>query len=1441
MRTGRYSADVGEENHSSSRSSTIASHGMFRKLAAGVLAVATMFGGMALGSTTASAATSSRDSYTDTLGNADFEAARSKYGLTKDMKNGAILHAWMWSFNTIKNNMKAIAEAGYTSVQTEPMSAIKTNLANGKKFTENWYYVYQPTDTTIGNFVVGSEQDLKDMCAEAHKYGVRIIVDVVANHFTSDWNAIGSDWKDTSLFHSRNNCPGKNGDEINYGNRWQVTHCHLLGLWDINTENQTAANKMKDFLVQAVNDGVDGFRFDAAKHVELPDEFPQHSVYWETILKNGAQYQYGEVLQGDNGLNYTGYTNMFTQYSSDGGGATASDYGKTVRAAINSSSLNAGNLSSLRNGGAKDDQLVTWVESHDNYANGDKESTYLNDYQLRMGWAIIGSRAGGAPLYFNRPVGSGGNKPQFAEQSQLGDAGDNMWKDKAVVAVNHFRNKMNGNSEYLRNCQSQNSCLMIERYAKDGNADDDGVVIANMGGDVNLAGSDTKLDDGTYTDQVNGGTLTVSGGKITAGTAKGGAVSAFYDANAEVGTVETVTASPESKSFSTDTMTVTLRTRNASGATYTTSEGQSGSFKDGDTIEVGGSSKIGDSITVTVKAKGSTTGKELTNTYTYSKTATPVQNLASYYSTNKVGYGAKKTISVDGDVSDWDSSMIIAQGTANDDPRVYRPNSMYEVPIDLYTLYAAYDDNNVYLMWEMTNVQDVVAPNDNYPLSQGTLYETMNVPFFIAFSTGQSDTIGKSAQLTTGGTLWNSGITWQEKLNRVIAISTNGANGPWVYGGDSTGLNDTAIYGPKADAKTNTQASGIKMKWGKGILSKNVYGIDGAYGTNNGRVVGDMTNENAKWVDFNTKGHNSSTMDFHYEMSIPLSELGTDAATVAKSGLGVQLVATMGKSGMDSLPYDLTENDNADQDDSAGSQENNSFEKSDEDNFTVPFARIGAKDSGSTGGGSTTVPVSSVAISGSGVSNGALSLAKGKSVQLSASVSPSNATSKTVTWSSSDASVASVTGTGNVTAVKAGTATITATAGGKSSSVKVTVTDSGSQGGGSQGGGTTTSSNYLYVKKPAGWKSVYAYIYSGEGTSAASNATWPGEAMTSMTAADSCASAGTYRIKVPDLGTGTYRVIFSDNGSNSNRYPADMAPGLEFTRGTAVQWDGSSTTLSAVTCKTPDVPVSSVAISGSGVSNGALSLEKGKSAQLSATVNPSNATNKTVTWSSSDASVASVTGTGYVSAVKAGTATITATAGGKSASVRVTVTEPSAAKRPMDVWYKPESSSVSAVRVWYRLLSSDTTGFVDLKAGCDGFYRGSVPDTKGEQVKLVVELGAGSYKWDAKGKDGYRASGSAVTLAYGNVYSAAHACAVSTEFAISGSGVSDGALSLAKGGTAQLSAVNVPSGASTVTWWSDGGAVAVTGTGYVVGVKAGTCKVHVQAGGKSAVLTVTVK
>ena len=586
-----------------------------KKLAVGATALATVFGGLAVASVSAQASTD-RNSYADTVGNPTFEAARKKYGLTKEMKNGAILHAWMWSFNTITEHMDEIAEAGYTSIQTEPMSKIKVNDANGKKFTENWYYVYQPTNTSIGNFVVGSEDDLKAMTVAAHAHGIRIIVDVVANHFTADWNAIDSDWQKSEYFHARNSCSGSGGDNIDYSNRWQVTHCHLLGLWDLNTANPEVANRMHDFLKTAVNDGVDGFRFDAGKHVELPNEF-DGSQYWTTILQNGSQYQYGEVLQGDSGLDYKAYANLYAKYGEGGGGATASDYGKTIRSALWSKNLNAGNLMSLRNGGVNDDQLVTWVESHDNYANSDKESTYLTNDQIRFGWAVVGARAGGAPLFFNRPKASGGNQPQFAEASQLGDAGDDMWKDTAVAAVNHFRNAMDSEAEYLRNCgseQNNNSCLMVERYKTDNNAGNDGVSIANMGGDQNLAGTPTKLDDGTYTDQVNGGTITVSNGKITSGTAKGDAVSVYFNTSVKESVSATV-----SKKFSSNTIKVTLNASNATNLTYSLSNGKNGSFVDGDSLTIGGDMEIGDSVTLTVKGTGAESGEALEFTATYTK------------------------------------------------------------------------------------------------------------------------------------------------------------------------------------------------------------------------------------------------------------------------------------------------------------------------------------------------------------------------------------------------------------------------------------------------------------------------------------------------------------------------------------------------------------------------------------------------------------------------------------------------------------------------------------------------------------------------------------------------------------------------------------------------------------------------------------------------------
>ena len=77
-----------------------------------------------------------------------------------------------------------------------------------------------------------------------------------------------------------------------------------------------------------------------------------------------------------------------------------------------------------------------------------------------------------------------------------------------------------------------------------------------------------------------------------------------------------------------------------------------------------------------------------------------------------------------------------------------------------------------------------------------------------------------------------------------------------------------------------------------------------------------------------------------------------------------------------------------------------------------------------------------------------------------------------------------------------------------------------------------------------------------------------------------------------------------------------------------------------------------IAVTGVSLDKTSLSLTEGASEKLLATVSPANATNKSVTWSSSDDSVATVDANGKVTAVKAGTATITVRTvdGGKTAT-----------------------------------------------------------------------------------------------------------------------------------------------------------------------------------------------
>lgn len=80
---------------------------------------------------------------TEISANADTQTTGASYGLASKVEDGNILHCFNWTLNDIKNELPNIAAAGFTSVQTSPL---QPHNASGA-----WYWLYQPTDSTIGN------------------------------------------------------------------------------------------------------------------------------------------------------------------------------------------------------------------------------------------------------------------------------------------------------------------------------------------------------------------------------------------------------------------------------------------------------------------------------------------------------------------------------------------------------------------------------------------------------------------------------------------------------------------------------------------------------------------------------------------------------------------------------------------------------------------------------------------------------------------------------------------------------------------------------------------------------------------------------------------------------------------------------------------------------------------------------------------------------------------------------------------------------------------------------------------------------------------------------------------------------------------------------------------------------------------------------------------
>ena len=512
--------------------------------------------------------------------------ADNKYGLKDNIQDGVILHCFDWTLADIQEEIPNIAKAGFTAVQTSP---VHERAGKGSV----WYDVYRPYDFKIGNGL-GTEADLKALCAKAHEYGVKVIVDVVANH--TDYGNVADRLKDQGLYHQP-------FDVGNWHDRHQVTF-GKIGMWDLDTNNPTVQAIIKQYIQDLKACGVDGVRWDAIKHIGLPSE-------GDSFMKNVVDqemYNYGEILDNTGGNDNVLFPEYQTYMS-----ITDNGYGNGFANSFAGGSINE-SVGNFNQRNAKTEKLVYWGESHDTYANDGGESKNKSQNVIDRAYAVVAGNNGATALYFSRPFQKDKGAIKF------GDKGSVHFKDAEVAQVNYMHNVCAGEPNYY--VKGNGVCAQVRKSGAIivlGNGSDRDVTVANGAGDGKW------LKPGTYKDMVGGGAFTVNASTISGHVGESG-IAVIYNAGSIVLPPEVVFNPADGTAFSDESLTVTATPLNAVSAWIQVNDGEKQTFTAAKQFTVGADVAYGENVTITWSAtdKG---GKTETGSVTYKKVKAYVPEL----------------------------------------------------------------------------------------------------------------------------------------------------------------------------------------------------------------------------------------------------------------------------------------------------------------------------------------------------------------------------------------------------------------------------------------------------------------------------------------------------------------------------------------------------------------------------------------------------------------------------------------------------------------------------------------------------------------------------------------------------------------------------------------------------------------------------------------------
>lgn len=535
------------------------------------------------------------------------QTASADSTLRDKVGDGVMLHAFNWSYNTIKENLPAIAAAGYTTVQTSPVQQPKDYSTSGD-VTGQWWKLYQPISFHIAEQSwLGTKDDLKSLCDEADKYGIKIICDIVSNHIANaDENrpdSVSNQVKkyEPEFYKKRRTYTRTYKGDANDSSVQAVVQGHVSKCPDLVTNDTAVQGYIINLLKECIDCGVDGFRFDAAKHIETEDDGEYASDYWKNITTSASSYYtqktgddlyiYGEILNNCGAdRSYSSYTKYINVTDNRTGDAVLYNVSKGKASTATNAKYKSGVAAS---------NAVLWAESHDTYEGNSGSSGYSNtssvsDEDVVKAWAIVASRKDSTALFFARP----------GTALMGGVSTDTTYKSTVVSEINKFHNLFVGQSEKLG---SSGNIAYVARGTS-------GIVLSNCKGtNASVSISGTGLADGKYTDTVSGAEFTVANGVLTGSIGKTG-VAVVYNGT----TTPKATNSVESGSFRGDTMTLTLGLENATSGTYCLDDSTPVKFTGTTSIRIGSDYKPGETITLTVTATDGVKTSSMVYKYTKS-------------------------------------------------------------------------------------------------------------------------------------------------------------------------------------------------------------------------------------------------------------------------------------------------------------------------------------------------------------------------------------------------------------------------------------------------------------------------------------------------------------------------------------------------------------------------------------------------------------------------------------------------------------------------------------------------------------------------------------------------------------------------------------------------------------------------------------------------------